>query len=204
MSEVLRLFPMSVYKSTIGRHFTSDELTYVKECSNDVRPNPGNHTTSSYFITEHPAMADIRGFINQQLKDYFQSEFRPLCQVEPYVTQSWLNYTNPGEHHHIHTHSNSFLSGVLYLNADPEVDKIVFLSDRRPILEVQSNYTSPHHSQVCRVPVGTGDLIIFPSNLVHMVEQTPTCRTMTRISLAFNSYLRGDVAAPNHPIYLKL
>ena len=34
------------------------------------------------------------------------------------VTQSWANFTQKGQYHHKHNHSNSVLSGVFYVKAD--------------------------------------------------------------------------------------
>jgi hypothetical protein len=45
------------------------------------------------------------------------------------LTQSWLNYTKPGQFHHKHAHPNSFISGVLYMKAARQRDKIYFYKD---------------------------------------------------------------------------
>jgi hypothetical protein len=42
----------------------------------------------------------------------------------PYITQSWANYTKKNQYHHTHEHPNSFISGVLYINANEAHDKI--------------------------------------------------------------------------------
>jgi hypothetical protein len=36
--------------------------------------------------------------------------------VTPYITQSWLNYTETNQYHHKHEHPNSLVSGVFYVN----------------------------------------------------------------------------------------
>jgi ectoine hydroxylase-related dioxygenase (phytanoyl-CoA dioxygenase family) len=41
------------------------------------------------------------------------------------------------------------------------------------------------------VPVGTGDIVLFPSNLIHSVPQTD--HEHTRVSLAFNSFWEGEL-----------
>ena len=46
-------------------------------------------------------------------------------------------------------------------------------------------------SNLWMIPVGTGDLLLFPSDLPHMVE--PTTSNQTRISLSFNSFPEGVI-----------
>ena len=43
-----------------------------------------------------------------------------------YITQSWLNYTNEKQVHYPHSHPNSIISGVYYINANPKFDYIRF------------------------------------------------------------------------------
>ena len=43
--------------------------------------------------------------------------------------------------------------------------------------------------------VGSGDLVLFPSNLVHSVEQATGDHT--RISLAFNVFVKGELGSPD-------
>jgi predicted 2-oxoglutarate/Fe(II)-dependent dioxygenase YbiX len=41
------------------------------------------------------------------------------------------------------------------------------------------------------VPVETGNLVLFPSSTSHMVEDVVADKT--RISIAFNTFVRGDL-----------
>jgi hypothetical protein len=50
------------------------------------------------------------------------------AEIDPFVTQSWLNWTKPGQWHHKHSHPNSLYSGVLYL--DVEMTGIGFTSTK--------------------------------------------------------------------------
>ena len=53
-------------------------------------------------------------------KDFFTWLFRTVFakeDVEFYFTQSWVNITRPGEFHHRHSHQNSIISGIFYLNS---------------------------------------------------------------------------------------
>ena len=96
-----------------------------------------------------------------------------------------------GEFHHKHEHPNSYLSGVLYINADPEKDKIYFYKNGYKRISLPTNNYNPFNSESWWFSVGTCDMVIFPSYLTHMVEQTES--KDTRISIAFNTFLKGYI-----------
>jgi uncharacterized protein (TIGR02466 family) len=112
------------------------------------------------------------------------------------MTQSWLNFTKPGEFHHKHAHPNSLISGVYYFNADKENDKIYFYDDEYQRIKIQPKDWNYHNSKSWWYPVGTGDLVIFPSELTHMVDVTTSKET--RISLAFNVFAKGVFGQEEH------
>jgi uncharacterized protein (TIGR02466 family) len=138
-------------------------------------------------------MADLKSFIQFYINHFMESIESPYNPVEAYVTQSWLNYTQPGEFHHKHEHPNSYLSGVLYINADPEKDKIYFYKSGYKRIMLPTERFNPFNSESWWFSVGTCDMVIFPSYLTHMVEQTES--KDTRISLSFNTFLKGYIGA---------
>ena len=115
----------------------------------------------------------------------------PKHPVEIYITQSWLNYTDTGQYHHKHAHPNSWLSGCIYVNADKEKDKITFYNDQYNRIVIPTDNFNPFNSSSWWFSVGTGDIVIFPSHLSHMVEQTVS--TDTRVSIAINTFLKGYI-----------
>ena len=48
-----------------------------------------------------------------------------LKTIEIYITISWINYTETNQYHHAHSHPNSVISGVYYIETD-ESDTITF------------------------------------------------------------------------------
>ena len=123
------LFPTPITINNLGREFTDEEKQFFDLHSQTVVNNMGNTTSADNYLMQYKAMAGIHEAINQALNHYMREVINAKDGVEPYVTQSWLNYTRPGEYHHRHQHPNSFLSGVIYLNADPKKDKIYFYTD---------------------------------------------------------------------------
>lgn len=201
---VFGLFPTPLYVAKLGREFTPQEKKYVEDESQELDPNIGNLIGKHVDVLDHPSMTDLKSFILTHIEKFMEEVYASSNDVEVYLTQSWMNYTYPGQFHHPHMHDNSFLSGVLYINADPEVDSLMFLSGRGHAIRLLTEKFNKFNSDNWTVPVGTGDLLIFPSRITHQVTATPKERDVTRVSLAFNTFLRGEIGHPGHRIHLVL
>ena len=188
---VHNLFPTAVGFSKLGRDLTEQELLFIKE---QVRyPNEGNTTSENRKLLKSVEMTDIREFIEDAMLDYFKTVYAPKFDVTPYITQSWANFTEPGQFHHKHAHPNSIISGVFYPQADRETDKIYFYKDGYERIKIPAGEYNPHNSESWWYETGTGDLIIFPSHLTHMV-QTKQGKD-TRISISFNTFVKGYIGS---------
>jgi len=182
------LFPIAVAKFELGREFTSDEIAFID--SQPVHKNTGNTTSNDRYVLQHWTMAKLREFVEACTTQYLKSIYTPKQDVSLRVTQSWLNYTKPGEFHHKHSHPNSFVSGVLYVRADKAKDKIHFYKDAYQQIKLPTSTYNPYNSDSWWFEVGAGDLMLFPSSLTHMVE---TVQGDDRVSLAFNTFPVGYV-----------
>jgi len=202
--EITGLFPTPLYFARLGRDFTPQEKKFVEIESEDLDSNNGNMIGKGMEVIDDPAMKDIKEFLHTHVNQYFDKICAPSSNVKPHFTQSWLNYTYPGQNHHIHMHDNSFLSGVLYINANREEDAIMFISGRGHAIRLTTENYNPFNSETWRVPVHTGDLLIFPSRVVHQVETVDASRTITRVSLAFNTFIHGEIGDKKSRIHLVL
>jgi uncharacterized protein (TIGR02466 family) len=187
---IISLFPTPVGQFNFGRKLTDEEYAFMSE--QEKKPNEGNTTSKDRKILEHEKFNDLREFITSSLQEYFDGVIKPEFDVKLRITQSWLNYTEPGQYHHKHAHPNSVLSAVFYVDADPEVDKIYFYNNHgyRQI-SFKAREWNLFNSESWWLPVGSGDLVVFPSHFQHSVEVKSG--TNTRISLALNTFPTGYV-----------
>ena len=185
------LFPTPVMFSELEREFTKKELDAVKKHSKNTYKNAGNVTSKDTYVLENIEFKNLKEKLTEFINKYIQQVYKPKYKVKGYITQSWLNYTNKGEYHHKHEHPNSFISGVIYINADFTKDKITFHKNEYIQLQLEPNSYDIYNSNSWWFNVGTGKIVIFPSNLTHHVENVVTDKT--RISLAFNTFLKGQL-----------
>lgn len=183
------LFPTPVGRYELGRDLTAKELSFLK--NQETRSNMGNTTSKDNTILKNKELTKLRDFLETSISEYFKTVYNPKHQVNLKITQSWTNYTENGQYHHKHAHPNSFVSGVFYVQANKEKDKIYFYRDAYQQIKFPPSEWNLWNSESWWFEVGTGDLILFPSSLTHMVETVQ--HDQTRISLSFNTFPVGVV-----------
>jgi uncharacterized protein (TIGR02466 family) len=200
--KIHNLFPTPVYETNIDRAFTKEELQLVKDSEIECIPNMGNTSSEDNYILEQAAFKNLKKELEVILKDYIDKIVSPNQKVECYITQSWLNYTKTNGYHHIHNHPNSYLSGVIYFDGDKEHDKIHFSKNDYNQIQINTDKYNRFNSSSWFVPVETGQVVIFPSHLHHMVS--PKQGDNLRISLAFNSFIKGTLGIKNELTELRI
>jgi uncharacterized protein (TIGR02466 family) len=190
-SNINGIFPTPVYISKIDRELTSKELSFVDKNKLDFLKNDGNITSNDNYILNNKQFKKLKEEIDLKVQDYFDKIISPSNNITPYITQSWLNYTETNQYHHKHAHPNSLVSGVFYINCHEEHDKIKFFNDNYKTIKLEVKDWNIWNSESWWFSVKTGDIILFPSSLTHMVESKQGDNT--RISLAFNVFIKGTV-----------
>ena len=185
------IFPTPIYTSKLNRELTSLELKFVEKIRKESYFNGQNTTSNNNYILNEKPFINIKKELNLRVQDYFEKVLSSTDLVIPFITQSWLNYTETNQYHSKHSHSNSFVSGVFYINCHEELDKITFFNDGHKIIKPEVKTWNLYNSESWWFPVKTGDIIMFPSSLNHMVETKQG--TNTRISLAFNVFVKGTI-----------
>ena len=199
-SNIHNLFPIPVYMTNIDREFTKEELNFVNEQKNNTKQNGDgsilrlNYRTKDNYILNRKEFKNIKSFLNQCCKDYLEKIICPKNNIELYITQSWLNYTEENHYHHQHAHPNSVISGVLYFDCHKENDKITFSN---PIgyqqIKPEIDKYNIWNSDTWWFTLETGQLIMFPSSATHQVDTKQG--NNTRISLAFNTFYKGTIGS---------
>jgi uncharacterized protein (TIGR02466 family) len=185
------IFPTPIYTSKLNRELNKEELSFIDNTKLDVYKNEGNTTSKNNYILNNKSFKNLKNELDLRIQDYFDKIICPANNITPYITQSWLNYTETNQFHHKHAHPNSLVSGVFYINCHEEHDKIKFFDEKYKTIKPEVKTWNLWNSESWWFPVKTGDIILFPSSLSHMVETKQG--TNTRISLAFNTFVKGTI-----------
>jgi uncharacterized protein (TIGR02466 family) len=190
-STINGIFPIPVYISKLDRELTKKELSFVDKSKLDHYKNDGNITSNDNYILNQKVLGSLKEDLYLRVQDYFNKVLCTTDAVTPYITQSWLNYTETNQYHHKHVHPNSLVSGVFYINCHEDLDKIKFFNEGYKTIKPETKDWNLYNSETWWFTVKTGDIILFPSSLTHMVETKEGDNT--RISLAFNVFIKGTI-----------
>jgi len=167
----------------------------------EQRQNQGNMTSTDSYVLNNPEFEPVKDFIDSSLQEYLEQTINPKENINLTITQSWINYSLPGQYHHKHAHPNSLVSGVLYL-ASSEQDKIYFYRSGYQQLKVLPLDWNMYNSESWWFEANSGKLVVFPSHLEHMVPQVAP--PGPRISLSFNTFPLGVLGSKEELTQLDL
>ena len=201
---IITIFPTSILESDILRDITKEELDFIN--SLELKKNTlGNKNTLNSYVLNSKELLEIKKWFESKLNFFTKNILSYPDNLNLYITQSWVNYTKTGEYHNLHIHSNSLYSGVFYFQTE-ETDVIKFeTSESRvggPLFNIQRKEYNLYNANGWILPVKTGKLLIFPSNLEHSVPITKSKNT--RISLSFNTFIRGEIGTEHNFNFLDL
>jgi len=186
------IFPHPIYFSKLERALTTEELKTINGYKKNTDKNEGNTASNNKYVLENKTLKNLKKDLHTKIMDYFDKVICTNSLITPYITQSWISYTETNQFHHKHFHSNSYISGVFYIDAQKEVDSIIFYkSIKEETIDLNVTKHNPFNSSSCLFPVETGNIFLFRSSLIHGVDKKKG--TNTRISLSFNTFIKGTL-----------
>jgi len=193
--ELITFFPTTVGMFKLGRDISKEEMHVVLDEEQNSFENVQNFIGPNSYILEVSAFSELKKFFENSLNEFFYTLHGGYDDsVSLYITQSWLNYTKPNQSHHRHSHENSIISGVFYFNADRNFDSINMYTKnflQGGHINIVPKEVNVYNRECVMIPAETGTLYLFNSKIEHDVSPTKTDKT--RISLAFNSFVRGRI-----------
>lgn len=191
MDEVIGLFPTpvmlveKVLDDEVMASYRDDAHTSNKEIN--AQTDLLSHTT--------PINPKSKGSYNRIAKLVAPKlvEFGALLfgeKLQWTIKEMWVNILEKGGHQLIHTHANSFISGVIYLTESHPSALTVFhksIGGSNFIFRHagENMEMGPFNSDKWQMPeVSPGDMILFPSYMLHEV---PVNQGDQRMTIAFNA-----------------
>ncbi len=159
--------------------------------------------TKEEEIEVQALLADISVNLQEAIKS---AEFYPHAFL---VAQQWFNAYGPGQNQEPHNHVPSHLSGIYYITFDPNLHSgTTFLNPNKMYTEgprYNKHYYDPDmfgygcYKEEMSLTVAEGDVVIFPSQMEHMVQRQPTIEknpdSKLRMTFSFNVELVSEQEA---------
>ena len=195
---VHNIFPTSVYaKQLLGSKqgkinqelysvYNPDKMiqntahTHNHTSSHEVSCDDEGNMFSMNIVKETP---NFCRFVEQCVINYAQ-ELGMQAMIPFAITESWFTRTSKGQHAPMHSHGNSDISGVYYLQTNGNDGALVL---KNPMTCTNNNiimFLSNMKWGQKRMPLKEGLLLLWPAFLEHgtFVNETPE----DRISFSFN------------------
>ncbi len=191
MHEVIGLFPTPFMRvpgalerklvDSLVRHFSAEALQANNSSANLVH-------TQMLRPSDSPLLVDAATAITPLLGEFGALLFGERLGWS--LKEMWVNVLDTGGRQVMHNHANSFISGVAYLTPTHPDARTVFM---RPPGGTEFSFKNDHAGVATgpynadkwiSMPPEPGDIVLFPSYLMHAVPPNPGAR---RISLAFNA-----------------
>jgi len=199
-----QLFGYPVYISKGEYLLNQKEIDFLYKIKNkdSILGRTNNIFSKNNYVLKLKEFSNLKKFVDKELKYYVHNVMQINEQkVKPYVTQSWWNFYDKTAYHHKHNHPNSIVSGVYYVQG---TQCIIFSKPQSNGFEhdFPTKKWNEINSTIWKFEPPLGKIILFPSYLLHQVELNQTDKT--RISMAFNSYIEGDIGEDTNYTRLKL
>ena len=187
---VIPLFANPLMVCSYDRDYKK-ELAWIKK--QKYRPGGRNEQSEDTFILDNKELKKIRTFFETKLNKFVTEVLQYTNKFV--ITQSWLNRAGKGESHNTHTHPNSIVSGVWYPHTNEKLPPIQFFGGRDVTIEVSTSSFNHFNNESYMFPAKSGELLLFPSSMRHGV--LPNKYEEKRISLSFNTWVKGDLGDVN-------
>lgn len=153
----------------------------------------GDHSsvTITQRLLDAPIFEAVKAECEHLSKAYVDLQGHQVDHVK--IVSSWGNTLRKAAEIHVHMHPNSYVSGVFYLTEGAPLNfhnplQTEDLFTLRPL--VRWDDQNQHTWQVLKLPIKPGYLFLFPSRLLHHVDQNDND---FRYSIAFNTMPTGSI-----------
>ena len=122
-------------------------------------------------ILLHPEFQEVKAWIQECAEDFLDNALE-LEYEEFFFTESWLNISGKGGYQKVHNHSNSIISGTLYLKSEEKHPPLEFRKQKmefEPFISLTEHYKkgNPNTASTLGFPCTQDTMIVFNSHLYH-------------------------------------
>ena len=191
MDEVIGLFPVPFMRApaTLPGALVNALVDHFKALALRDNNSSGNLShTEMLKPGDSPLLVEAAACITPKLVEFGVLLFGERMGWS--LKEMWVNVLDTGGRQAMHNHANSFASGVVYLTTTHPAAQTVFMKSPGGTDFIFKNdhaamTPGPFNADKWISPASApGDLVLFPSYLMHAVPPNPGAR---RISLSFNA-----------------
>jgi uncharacterized protein (TIGR02466 family) len=191
MDEVIGLFPTPFLRArgALGPALVQHLVAHFESQAKTQNNSSGNLShTEMLQPADSPLFVEAASLITPKLVEFGALMFGERLGWS--IKEMWVNVLDSGGRQAMHNHANSFASGVVYLTPmHPDARTVFMKSPGGHDFAFKNDHAQaqlgPYSADKWVSPEPEpGDLVLFPSYLMHAVPPNPGAR---RITMAFNA-----------------
>ena len=192
---IVPLFTELLYRTNLSQH--SDKNDYFYNKIQNLKLEDNNKvdwkcdTFSSLFIYDLINDAEFKPVLEDIKKEVikFSKEFGVITE-DIFCSDAWINSAGPDEYQEYHLHPVSHFSIAYYIKTPNNCGDIVFRSHEvsTDMFPLPVEIITPANFKTTKHTPKENDLLIFRSNLYHMVEKNKS--NSNRVSISANFILK--------------
>ena len=139
----------------------------------------------------HPKFKEVKEWVQKCAEDFLTNVLQ-IEYEEFFFTESWLNISGKGGYQKIHNHSNSIISGTLYLKSEKDHPPLEFKKQKmefEPFISLTEHYKmgNPNTASTLGFPGTQDTMLVFNSHLYHGHDASQV--ESERIGLSWNGLI---------------
>ena len=192
---LMPLFAMPLYFSKVD--LTKEDITLVKSIKYKRLTSNNGDVSEDMYLLDDVRFKSIRERIEQHVNRHVYGNLKVDNTIKFEITNSWVMRHHKNDWAPKHQHSNSILSGILYIETEEGSGDLIFDKDYSyvnlfpPAVDVPVSERNVFNSKTWTFYPEPGHIYIFPSHLMHYVTESKS--ENLRYCLPFNLYPVGTL-----------
>jgi uncharacterized protein (TIGR02466 family) len=190
MPEIIGLFPTPFMRAqgAFGAELVSGLVQHFAAAADQANNSSGKLVhTAMLKPSDSPLLIEAAHVLTPLLAEFGSVMFGERLGWS--LKEMWVNVLDTGGQQAMHNHANSFISGVVYLTRTHPQARTVFMKSVGADFSFKNDHagiaTGPYNADKwISMHPEPGDVVLFPSYLLHAVPPNPGER---RITMAFNA-----------------
>jgi uncharacterized protein (TIGR02466 family) len=168
-------------------------IEYVKNIQYEDFASKTGYVSCDKKILENENLKKLKEIIEESVLIYTNKILGMKNNLKFKITNSWVNKHKENDYIPEHSHSNCLISGVLYLQTNPDSGDFLIknLNSFSNLIVPDFENTTIFNLSHFRIKPENNMIVLFPSHLIHMAEKNKS--PMDRYSLAFDFFPFGSV-----------
>ena len=165
------LFPTGIVQPYTAPKSFMDTLDFSKLTFERFDGQTKLRTQKFNNILLHSEFQEVKAWIQECAEDFLDNALE-LEYEEFFFTESWLNISGKGGYQKVHNHSNSIISGTLYLKSEEKHPPLEFKKQKmefEPFISLTEHYKkgNPNTASTLGFPCTQDTMLVFNSHLYH-------------------------------------